>query len=217
MQRTISGTSFFRSDAPGRSLLAGLTLLPFVHFSQQVHAEVQPAQQTIRVPDPVEFVPPAGFMVAESQLLIPPAPTAGTPASPKVLVPPLPQSVGEPALIPAQPVPAAALPEEWIVTITPLVKPGQDPMASRYESVYESIPFRRAEYLANPSYRHDTTVEILFGQMRQMVINRNDTPQRVVNPRPQLTQPYPLSKGELYSYWPLLQYSYPLPLLSPLE
>ena len=96
-------------------------------------------------------------------------------------------------------------------------KGDQPKLSDRYQAIYQSIPFRRSEYLANPSYRHDTTVEILFGQMRQTVIHRHDTPQRVVNPRPQLTQPYPLSKGDLYSYWPLLQYGNPLPLLSPIQ
>jgi hypothetical protein len=41
-----------------------------------------------------------------------------------------------------------------------------------YPQVYNSIPFSRAEYEANPSYRHDATMEFLFGKMRPTVINR---------------------------------------------
>ena len=42
----------------------------------------------------------------------------------------------------------------------------------RYREVYNSIPFSRAEYDANPSYRHDATMEFLFGQMRPTVVHR---------------------------------------------
>lgn len=105
----------------------------------------------------------------------------------------------------------------WTMVINPKKQTGTPDVADRYSELYRSIPYRRAEYLANPSYRHDTAVELLFGQMRPMTINRTDMPQRIVNPRPQFTQPYPISKGELYSYWPLLQYGSPLPLLSPIQ
>jgi hypothetical protein len=44
--------------------------------------------------------------------------------------------------------------------------------AQLYREIYHSIPFSRAEYDASPSYRHDATMEILFGQMRPTVINR---------------------------------------------
>lgn len=45
-------------------------------------------------------------------------------------------------------------------------------MAQMYTEIYKSIPFIRAEYDANPSYIHDSTMEILFGQMRPTVIQR---------------------------------------------
>jgi hypothetical protein len=41
-----------------------------------------------------------------------------------------------------------------------------------YLDVYRSIPFIRAEYDANPSYRHDATMEILFGQLRPTVVHK---------------------------------------------
>jgi len=44
-----------------------------------------------------------------------------------------------------------------------------------YRQVYNAIPFSRAEYDANPSYRHDATMEFLFGQMRPTVIQRGTT------------------------------------------
>ena len=48
-------------------------------------------------------------------------------------------------------------------------------LARMYSEIYRSIPFNRAEYNANPSYRHDTAVEFLFGKMRPTVIHRGST------------------------------------------
>ena len=48
-------------------------------------------------------------------------------------------------------------------------------LSQMYSEVYRSIPFNRAEYNANPSYIHDSTMELLFGQMRPTVIHRNTT------------------------------------------
>lgn len=41
-----------------------------------------------------------------------------------------------------------------------------------YREIYAAIPFDRAEYEANPSYRHEATLEFLFGQQRPMVVER---------------------------------------------
>lgn len=38
--------------------------------------------------------------------------------------------------------------------------------AQYYTEVYNQIPFSRAEYDANPSYRHDAAIELLLGQIR---------------------------------------------------
>lgn len=35
-----------------------------------------------------------------------------------------------------------------------------------YAEVYRSIPYSRTEYVADPSYRHDATMEVLFGELR---------------------------------------------------
>lgn len=45
-----------------------------------------------------------------------------------------------------------------------------------YRQVYDSIPFSRSEYLANPTYRQDATMELLTGVPRQTVINRTYEP-----------------------------------------
>jgi hypothetical protein len=44
-----------------------------------------------------------------------------------------------------------------------------------YRAIYDAIPFSRAEYDANPSYRHDATMEFLFGQLRPTLIQRGNT------------------------------------------
>ena len=55
-------------------------------------------------------------------------------------------------------------------------------VGDEYRRIYESIPFNRAEYNANPSYRHDSTMEILTGNARhQTIVNHSTAP--VVRPR----------------------------------
>lgn len=71
----------------------------------------------------------------------------------------------------------AATPAELPTVIAPCASgsPACDPMAmvKLYSQVYDQIPFSRAEYAANPSYRHDAAMEFLFGKMRQTVVYRN--------------------------------------------
>lgn len=50
------------------------------------------------------------------------------------------------------------------------------PMPMTYAQAYAQIPFSRSEYEANPGYRHDAAMEILFGQLRPTVISRTTTP-----------------------------------------
>jgi hypothetical protein len=66
---------------------------------------------------------------------------------------------------------------DWCCDSKPVVSPPEgsvDPryLSQMYTEIYKSIPFIRAEYNANPSYLHDTTVEFLFGKMRPTVIHR---------------------------------------------
>lgn len=68
-----------------------------------------------------------------------------------------------------------------------------------YSYVYNSIPFLRSEYIANPSYRHEATMEILFGKLRPTVVHKH--PGR---PRPHGTM-FPHENAVLrpYSYYSL--------------
>ena len=67
---------------------------------------------------------------------------------------------GEP---PAPPAPETAPPENGQAEELP-----SDPkeLAALYESVYQSIPYSRSEWEANPGYRHDATMELLTGNPR---------------------------------------------------
>lgn len=65
--------------------------------------------------------------------------------------------------------------------------------AATYTQIYESIPFNRAEYNVNPSYRHDSTMEILTGNARHRTIVRHGTtrPQHPTTTAPATAAPYP--------------------------
>lgn len=94
-------------------------------------------------------------------------------------IPPAPHPADE-SLLPAAPVDAvlinpeaAALPETPPATLPcPTTSTDGISRAEAYRAIYDSIPFSRAEYEANPSYRHDAAMELLFGQMRPTVIHR---------------------------------------------
>ncbi len=89
---------------------------------------------------------------------------------------------------------------EWVIEIVPAhkvvdapevapqVADGADPAAENcpncghatanaadYTRIYNSIPFNRAEYDANPTYRHDSAMEILTGNARHKTIVRHGT------------------------------------------
>ncbi|HIE98711.1 MAG TPA: hypothetical protein EYG03_20740 [Planctomycetes bacterium] len=90
---------------------------------------------------------------------------------------------------------------DWTIEITPLQKvapsvatPEVDavPVAAAsadggtlqvnvadYVRIYKSIPFNRAEYNANPTYRHDSAMEILTGNARHQTIVRHGTPKQI--------------------------------------
>ena len=50
------------------------------------------------------------------------------------------------------------------------------PRMMTYSEAYAQIPFSRTEYEANPNYRHDAALELMFGTMRPMVMTRTTTP-----------------------------------------
>lgn len=88
------------------------------------------------------------------------------------------------------------------VLITPAGSPV--PVNGRtYEEVYRSVPYSYTEYLANPGYRHEATMEILFGQLRPTTIHKHYEPQPIVNVLPNPYQPY------VYSHYDCLHYRAP--------
>lgn len=79
--------------------------------------------------------------------------------------------------------------------------------AADYARVYQSIPFNRAEYNANPTYRHDATMEFLTGNARHQTIVRHST----ATPRPAAPQqPVPAALPYRYNNrrWGLNYYFY---------
>ena len=46
--------------------------------------------------------------------------------------------------------------------------------------MYGSIPYSQAEYIANPSYRHEATMEILFGELRPTTIVKRQSRDSVI-------------------------------------
>lgn len=98
--------------------------------------------------------------------------------------------------IPGPPIVQHVLPvpdDEWYVSIEPAQKlstmlPNQPvgcencdavSKAAQYQRVYDSIPFNRAEFNRNPTYRHDAAMEILTGNARHQTIVRHDVSQPV--------------------------------------
>lgn len=109
----------------------------------------------------------------------------------------------------------------WTIEITPRVTtPDQEKFpvtttetplsAADYRRIYQSIPFSRAEYNVNPSYRHDSTMEILTGNARhQTTLQHSTVP--VAPPRPQShLQPYRYNSSRhglnYYFYFPYWNY-----------
>ncbi len=76
-------------------------------------------------------------------------------------------------------------------------QPGFRPAVADYKTVYNAIPYSRAEYLANPGYRHEATMEFLFGEMRPTTIHKQDTPRRIYNLPPLHEGPLPRAHAGL--------------------
>lgn len=109
---------------------------------------------------------------SDEQMIITPAaklPVANAPGT--VMIPPVIVEAGQVPAVPG--IPAA-------VTFS----------ADEYRRIYNSIPFSRAEYKANPNYRHDTAMEILTGNARtQTVVNHEHIHREPVRPTPRPTRP----------------------------
>ena len=59
----------------------------------------------------------------------------------------------------------SAAPEEKMAVSEPKGKDSRS-----YREIYASIPFSRAEYDANPAYRHQATMEIMLGHLHPIVV-----------------------------------------------
>lgn len=135
------------------------------------------------------------------------------PAASGVAMTPAPPADG-PAKAPTPPPDdAPAVEQAPPATLLPLVGPavpvGESLVtAHRYAAVYRSIPFSYAEYLANPSYRHEATMEILFGHLRATVVHKNQPSRPVVRVAPAgFGSPLSLLRQSpglypLYPHWP---------------
>jgi hypothetical protein len=97
----------------------------------------------------------------------------------------------------------------------PAIAEGTDPLAlsARYAAVYSSIPYSRALYEANPSYRHDATMELLLGELRPTVIQRHEAAPAA--PAPFSPYPAPYSSPYLSPYAAPCLAPYTAPYLAP--
>ncbi len=81
--------------------------------------------------------------------------------------------VAQPALE-APPAPAG---DEWTIQIRPKATANEaGKLTTEYARLYDAIPFSRAEWLANASYRHDSAMALLTGQP----INGRTAPTRLL-------------------------------------
>ncbi|MEZ6065052.1 MAG: hypothetical protein R3B90_04955 [Planctomycetaceae bacterium] len=134
-------------------------------------------------------------------------------------VPPMPAAAIEPAVVPVvQPHEVAPYGHAgntsatfetpsgpWTVTIAPSAPRSGSvvgPTGLTYEQAYASIPYRRAEYLANPGYRHEAAMELMYGQLRPTTNVRQSNPQTIPLPQSSLYKPYMFSASDLYHALP---------------
>ena len=99
----------------------------------------------------------------------------------------------------------------------PAIRPavGVDPAG--YWAVYRTIPFIRTEYEANPSYRHEATMEFMFGQVRPTVVHKHVKAGPVRPPAPRLVPPWVYDRylGQIPTFVqryfpPAIPFGYPL-------
>jgi hypothetical protein len=138
---------------------------------------IVPEQATVNTDGPL--VPPAPEPAEEIALQVEPAAAAADPPAPAEYFEAPSHGI---AIIPAE-------------SAKPVEVNGRT-----YEDVYRSIPFNHTEYMANPSYRHEATMEILFGQLRPMTIVKDQQAQPIVNQLPSPYQPYRYSLSERWQY-----------------
>ena len=73
-----------------------------------------------------------------------------------------------------------------------------------YADVYKSIPFSRSTYRADPTYRHDATLEILFGKLRPTTVVKHQARARAVSEviDTGYNRPYGTGHGNRQYYYP---------------
>lgn len=148
-------------------------------------AAVPPTQAS---PQPVPALPPPGLHRAESVPLQKAAPPFARPSEPwKILIRPQVYRANDPweyvrtgqvnwnAGPASAPSTASQNPSREPVTGEGGACPGS-PLAANYQTIYESIPFNRMEYEANPAYRHEAAMEILFGALRPTTVVKQNQP-----------------------------------------
>lgn len=153
------------------------------------------------------FITVSSTVHAQNQLLVPPSPeppvdsqNVETPPLPPVTVQTFKAELPETAVTQPQTGEATLEDGSWKIAITPKGGKRTNVDVKNYNKVYNSIPYRRSEYLANPSYRHDATMEVMFGQMRPTVVHKQDTPHRIVNPKPGGYNPGFFSELQYWNY-----------------
>lgn len=141
-------------------------------------------------------VAPAAVESSRADLQVTPAIYSQTAA------PPLPEEADS---VPMPPPPAEVSPEPSAAAPCPQPLDMTPERGRAYREVYDAIPFSRAEYDANPSYRHEAAMELLFGQLRPTVVHRQQTRIQVdlpaVTPAPWAYNPY----GMNALYYPFYQ------------
>lgn len=135
----------------------------------------------------------------EAQLFLP------EPAAPSSTAADLPSDPPPPSapVLPTPPMPGAAVRDTGHGILIVPAKVAADAARTNgktYREVYDSIPFSYTEYLANPGYRHEAAMEILFGQMRPTTVHKEYTPQVVPDPTPSLYQPFLFAHPEQWIY-----------------
>lgn len=167
-----------------------------IKFDPPAGAQVRPQQ-----PAPLQPAPLQPVVGDRPALALPAGPLVEAEAT-QVLEPPAPApAVDSPLTAPETSVPAGTVThfpdENWTVTILPRNAPGVTVRGLKYEEVYASIPYRQAEYLANPGYRHEAAMEVMFGQLRPKTVVSQYSPQTVPVPKFSMYKPYRYSQTEL--------------------
>jgi hypothetical protein len=180
---------------------------------------IRPAVKTARATTSTVLVPPPPEDAIQT------AAAVETDSATKLRAPSLPSTViaaaaqvDQPAVSP--PVPfettSAAQPaNEFGITVTPGGPRKLTILGRSYDAAYRSIPYRRAEYLANPGYRHDAAMELLFGQMRPTTVVRQ-MPEGAIDTQHELPQvPRIITPSEYWAYprfgWPYFTGAYGAP------